>query len=201
MKSATLQALHSSATPEHGSPPDIIEAARRVLGGIDLDPASSAVFNEFVKAERFYTKEDDGLSQPWSGRVFLNPPSGDNGKLVKAFWERLTDEYFRREVESAIYIGFSIDQLQTLQNTQYGGPLQLPICVPSKRLQFVTALEAPTQQGLFGTATGSAPVLGESPTKPNFVCLLPSRVGLGAVGELEKERFVEEFGQFGEVRI
>ena len=199
-KSATLTALHSSASPEHGTPPEIVEAARTVLGGIDLDPASSAVFNEIVRADKLFTKEDDGLAQEWSGRVFLNPPSGDGGKLVKRFWEKLNDEYYLGSVTSAIWIGFSIDQLQTLQNCSWYGPLVHAICVPRKRLQFTRSFETPSQQGLFGDSSDPTPVLGESPTKPNFICYLPRRDN-GFVLSSTEDRFAEAFEKFGEVRV
>lgn len=42
----------------------------------DLDPASPHDHETFVPAVRKLTVFDDGLSQDWSGRVWLNPPYG-----------------------------------------------------------------------------------------------------------------------------
>lgn len=58
------------------TPPEIIDAARQVLGVIDLDPASSATANQQVKAAAYYTQDDDGLNQPWYGNVWMNHPWG-----------------------------------------------------------------------------------------------------------------------------
>ena len=67
------------------TPPEIIEAARTAMGGIDLDPASSDVAQETVKAKRYFTIEDDGLSKQWKGRTWLNPPYSTEllGKFVE----------------------------------------------------------------------------------------------------------------------
>lgn len=42
----------------------------------DLDPASPHDMDSEVPARLKYTVFDDGLSKPWIGRVFMNPPYG-----------------------------------------------------------------------------------------------------------------------------
>lgn len=41
----------------------------------DLDPCSPGV-KHWVPAIKIYTKKDNGLTQPWKGMVFMNPPFG-----------------------------------------------------------------------------------------------------------------------------
>jgi len=94
------------------TPSKYIEAARAVMNGIDLDPASCALANETVKAKQFYTKEDDGLSKPWYGRVWMNPPYGRIHPELKGstksyqplFVERLIGEYTYGNVEQGILL-------------------------------------------------------------------------------------------------
>ena len=54
------------------TPPDIFDALGLIF---DLDPCSPGPAH-WVPARKIYTKEDDGLVQPWSGTVFMNPPFG-----------------------------------------------------------------------------------------------------------------------------
>ena len=56
------------------TPPEYLERVRAVLGGIDLDPASSKVAQKTVKAKRHFTKVEDALKREWHGRTFMNPP-------------------------------------------------------------------------------------------------------------------------------
>ena len=55
------------------TPPEIIEAARRVLGTIDLDPASCAEAQEWIQARRWFGIEQDGLLQKWGGGCMAQP--------------------------------------------------------------------------------------------------------------------------------
>jgi phage N-6-adenine-methyltransferase len=56
------------------TPGEYLDAARDVMGSIDLDPASSKSAQAKVQATRYFTVEIDGLKQEWTGRVWLNPP-------------------------------------------------------------------------------------------------------------------------------
>lgn len=40
----------------------------------DVDVASPPGGIPWIPATRYFTKEDDGLSQPWVGKVWMNPP-------------------------------------------------------------------------------------------------------------------------------
>lgn len=92
----------SDDTYEWYTPSEYIEAVRRVIGSIDLDPASCAQANEVVKAKKFYTLEDDGLSQPWHGKIWLNPPY--NMPLVELFTNRAIESYKANTIEQAVVI-------------------------------------------------------------------------------------------------
>lgn len=84
------------------TPIEYIEAARVVMGGIDLDPASCAEANEIIQADAYYTQRDNGLDCEWFGRVWLNPPY--NMPNVENFTGMAHDLYRRGFIEQAIIL-------------------------------------------------------------------------------------------------
>lgn len=171
-----MNSFHLSKSARWGTPQPVIEFARATLGEIDLDPASDARFNERVKAKRFFTEEDDGLSKLWTGRVFLNPPGDPTGKLIQLFWEKLVDSYVTMRVESAFWVGFSLEQLVSLQKYPVH-PLsqRVWLVIPSRRISYWS------------------PEMDEEADQPShgsYFALLPSRV------QVQRERqFVQWVGQ------
>ncbi len=62
-----------------------IYAALDAEFGFTLDPCAS---HENHKCERYFTVEDDGLAQEWTGRVFMNPPYGRTlGEWMLKAWQ------------------------------------------------------------------------------------------------------------------
>ena len=85
----SMQVLTSSQTTEWYTPQVYTDAAREVMGSIDLDPASCPVANEWIQADHIYTKEEDGLSLAWIGNCWLNPPFGRIGhKMIRYLCEQ-----------------------------------------------------------------------------------------------------------------
>jgi len=122
---------HYSGDYEWYTPPDVIEAARTVLGAIDLDPASSAAANAIVQAAQFYTSDDDGLAQPWHGRVWLNPPYVN--ALVTQFTEKLATSVRDGNVTAAIAIVNNATETQWFRTLQ---DLAAAVCLPTGRVRF-----------------------------------------------------------------
>lgn len=94
--------VNNSGNNEWYTPAGFIAAARQVLGAIDLDPASSALANETVQAARYHSQTDDGLVQPWAGRVWMNPPYAAG--LIDRFCEKLAQHVAAGEVSEAIVL-------------------------------------------------------------------------------------------------
>lgn len=114
------------------TPPHFAQSARRVMGSIDLDPATSYFANRNIRADRIYTKNQDGLapSNLWRGNVWLNPPYGG---LQKAFLERLVAEHEAGNVPQAVVClnGYRYD-------TKWFQPMwRYALCFTSKRVGFL----------------------------------------------------------------
>ena len=189
----------SCKTPEHYTPGTYIATARYVLGGIDLDPASSAEANDTVQAQTYYTAADDGLDLPWFGRVFVNPPGDKSGKLVKAFWHRACLHALNGG--AVLWVGFNIEQLQSLQNglqplpngNRCPRPIHYPRVIPSSRIRWVPTKAA---QAKFDAENCKREAAGlrkttNSPPHGNYICLLGGDSAM-------LSRFRARFREFGD---
>jgi hypothetical protein len=128
----------SEAPVEWYTPPEFVEMARTVLGGIDLDPASNALAQSWIKAQTYYTAEEDGMIQPWFGRVWCNPPYGKNqpkGRKAPDWLEKALFCYENGQIEAAILLfnrgegGWYKQQLKRVN----------AICEVNKRIAFLDA--------------------------------------------------------------
>jgi ParB family chromosome partitioning protein len=158
------------------TPPKYIEAARQVMGNIDLDPASCDAANQIVKATRYYTREQNGLEQPWVAQaLWLNPPYGRTEKMtatrkstIGLFVEKLLQEYQSGNVKQAIVLA------TTEVNAKWFYPLlQFPICFPDHRVHFIVPVQ--TRHGKYSQMFGTS-----------FAYLGPNT-----------QKFIDVFQQFG----
>jgi phage N-6-adenine-methyltransferase len=153
--------LTSSQNDSWRTPPRYIEAAREVLNGIDLDPASSDIANETVKAMSYFTKEDDGLAQPWiAGTVWINPPYGKTNNLSNQglFAHKLIAEHISGNVGEGIIL------VNIYSGYGWFAPLRtLPMCLVDHRISFIDP--ATDEEGDEAKASSVFIYVGKDPRK------------------------------------
>lgn len=90
----TVPGTKANNADDWHTPQEFSDAARQVMGSIDLDPFSSVSANQNIKAVRIFTEADNGLGKEWSSpdtrTVWMNPPysKGASAKAVEKFLEQ-----------------------------------------------------------------------------------------------------------------
>lgn len=119
------------------TPPEIIKA----LGEFDLDPCSP-INRPWDTAKKHYTEEDNGLIQPWEGRVWCNPPYGNEA----AVWLNKCAEH-----KNAIALVFARTETKMFFNSVWDKAVAMLFI--KGRLNFYTI------DGIRGDAAGAPSVL------------------------------------------
>lgn len=171
-------AQHSAKSGEWYTPARWIEAVRRTLGSIDIDPCSSKEANNVVKAGEWWGSGGRALERNWDvGRqtVFVNPPgscividgvfsecvnpvktaNGGRGrcscKLPKQFMAKSLIQAYRGI--DVIYLAFSVNQLRMLAELKWPPGVSISIALPAQRIPY---LDPETLDPVKGTNCDSA---------------------------------------------
>ena len=128
----------TSRSVEWYTPPKLFQA----LGlQFDLDPAVPPGGVPWIPAARHYSRTDDGLSQPWEGRVWLNPPYGPD-----------TGPWLERLAAHGDGLALVFARSDTAWFHEFA-PRATALCFVSGRMQFVPG------DGRAATSTAGAPSL------------------------------------------
>ena len=122
---------HNSGNQEWYTPQHILDAAREVLGRIDLDPASNTTAQQRVRARNYYTAEQDGLAQEWSGTTWLNPPFAIH--LVEQFTSKLVAAVQSGAVSAAVLL---VNNSTDTKWFQHACSAATRICLVRGRIKF-----------------------------------------------------------------
>jgi len=120
----------------------------------------------------------------------------------KAWWQKLALAWEAGQVEAAVFVGFSVEILQTTQVKPVGPlPLEFPICVPKNRLAYDREIRLANGNVEYRTGT--------SPPHASVLIFLPPlgesvvRFGMTQPSDTHEaiERFVEAFSPIGHVSV
>ena len=161
-------------------PAAYLDACRRTLGSIDLDPSSSASAQRSIDAQAWYRAEQAtaALAEPWSGRVLLHPhPCVVVGRYQV---QKLVRDYLADRVAAAIILGGRGDYLR-----QEPLLLSFPFLIHYRRLTFWRC-----------DASGNLTL--HTPSHNTITHYLPAKDG-HSFDEARLAVFLEAFSPFGRV--
>ena len=127
-KEALASSVHFlSESSEWTTPEIIINKTIELFGEIDLDPCSNPDFPN-VLAKNHFTKKEDGLSKDWHGKIYMNPPYGNE---IKNWINHLYKQFEKGNIEEAIALTPSRTDTKWFQEMK-----NFPRCFIWGRLKF-----------------------------------------------------------------
>ena len=99
------------------------------MGVINLDPASNEIANKVVKAEKYYTADENGLEKTWNGNIWLNPPYSSD--LIGKFADKLLSE--RKNYTQAIVLVNNATETEWFNKIV---SISSAVCFPKGRVKF-----------------------------------------------------------------
>jgi hypothetical protein len=125
----------SSESEEAYTPREWYERVIKVMGAIDTDP--SADNGKRIPARVHYIKQDNGLTKPWEGRVYNNPPFGPG---VKKWFEKLRLEVDEGRCTEAIILWKAALETEATR-ILIRNPAYRLSAVPNNRISFLKGVE------------------------------------------------------------
>lgn len=164
-------------------PAHYLDAVRRTLGVIDLDPCSTTRAQIAIDAAGWYRAEEASaaLAEPWAGRVFLHPHP--DSTIARYQLQKLLRDYLADRVTSAIILAGKADWLR-----QEPLLLSFPFLLHYKRLP----------HWRFNRAAANLERI--NPSFNSVTIYLPAKHG----GHFDEDRlalFCDAFSSFGRVII
>ena len=163
------------ANNEWGTPTKYIASARKVMGSIDLDPASNDAAQQVIMAKKFFTIKNGykTFTSRWAGNVWLNPPYGRGD--AEPFVYKLVNS---SDVLSAIVLTNHVTDVNWWVNTI--GLKCSAVCLPDHRIAFINPDTGLPERGndraqLF-TYLGGNPAAFVAEFSQYGLCSLPWRV-------------------------
>lgn len=147
------------------------------FGNVFLNPPGGTCELETGRMVFKKTKKRESCSVTGACGIAPGHKHKNVGSSATAWWRKLLREFQEGRVHAAIFLGFSLEILQTTQ-VEEGilSPLDFSLCIPRTRLDFIRLEEAKI-------------AVGGAPPHASFLCYL------GA----ENELFKRVFSRFGKV--